>query len=119
MKNVKGNKKSANNLPDTVAGKTGEEAIVIEFRKVYKELYNMCDDTEALTELKKELELDITGEDSVWEISKLTGNVVKAASNRLWAGKGDVTGSYNRTVLICSVACHHETSLNKSKKLGA
>ena len=43
----------------------------------------MCDDTEALTELKKELELDIPGEDSVWEISKLTGNVVKAASNRL------------------------------------
>ena len=45
MKKIKGSKKAANNLPDTVAGKTGEEAIVREFRKVCQDLNNMSDDT--------------------------------------------------------------------------
>ena len=99
MKSIKGTKKAANNLPDTVAGKTGEEAIVTEFRKVYYELYNMCDDTEALRELKAELELDIAKEDSAWEIGKLTGSVVKIASKKLWSSKGDVTGSYNSDMI--------------------
>ena len=53
MKKTKGTKKGATCLPDTVAGKTGEENIVTEFRRVYQELYNMCDDGEALAKLKK------------------------------------------------------------------
>ena len=99
MKKIKGNKKSAVNLPDTVSCKTGEEAIVTEFRRVYHELYNMCDDSAALSELKKELEVDIELENSAWQVSKVTGSVVKEASKRLWAKKGDVTGSYNSDMI--------------------
>ena len=60
-----------------MAGKTGEEDIVTEFRRVYQELYNMCDDSEILAELKGQLELDIGQQSSAWEVSKVTGKVVK------------------------------------------
>ena len=99
MKKIKGAKKEATCLPDTVAGKTGEENIVTEFRRVYQELYNMCDDGDALAELKRELELDINQQSSAWEVSKVTGKVVKEASKRLLGNKGDVTGSYNSDMI--------------------
>ena len=99
MKKIKGNKKGVTCLPDTVAGKTGEEKIVTEFRRVYQELYNMCDDSVALAELRRELEDDIKNQSSAWEVSKVTGTVVKEASKRLLANKGDVTGSYNSDMI--------------------
>ena len=53
LKKIKGSKKSSEGLPDLVAGATGEKAIVEEFRKVYESLYNSCDTSEAMNELKK------------------------------------------------------------------
>ena len=99
MKKIKGKKMGATCLPDTVAVKTGEENIVTEFRRVYQELYNMCDDSVALAELRSELENDIKYESSSWEVSKVTGKVVKEASKRLLPNKGDVTGSYNSDMI--------------------
>ena len=99
MKKIKGAKKGATCLPDTVAGKTGEDNIVTEFRRVYQELYNLCDDADALAKLKRDLETDIGHQASAWEVSKVTGQVVKEASKRLLGNKGDVTGSYNRDMI--------------------
>ena len=47
----------------------------------------MCDDSDALA--------DIEGENSARHVIRVTGLVVKEAIKRLWAKKGDVTGSYN------------------------
>jgi hypothetical protein len=44
MKTIKGDKKSRT-LPDQVGEARGEEEIVEEFRKVYKDLYNSLDDS--------------------------------------------------------------------------
>jgi hypothetical protein len=99
MKKIKGGRKGITCLPDTVAGKTGEGDIVTEFRRVYQELYNMCDDDEALAELKGQLEVDIGQQSSAWEVAKVTGKVVKEASKRLLGNKGDVTGSYNSDMI--------------------
>jgi hypothetical protein len=98
MKNIKGVKRSSC-LSDMVAGKTGENSIVTEFRSVYQELYNLCDDSVAMAELKTELEEDIKHEDSTWQVNKVTGSVLKEASKKLQANKGDVTGSYNSDMI--------------------
>ena len=93
MKKIKGNKKS-NILPDQVGKAKGENEIVEEFRKVYEELYNSLDDSEALSQLKDEIEERSKKEESTHEVNKITGKAVKEASKRLNSGKGDVTGSY-------------------------
>ena len=59
----------------------------------------MCDDTEALAELKEALKLDIMAEDSISEIEKVTGPAVKNAARRIKPSKGDVTGSYNSDMI--------------------
>ena len=89
----------ASSLSDSVAGKSGEDSIVDEFRRVYSELYNMGDDSLVLTELKNQLEEDTKLEDSAWQINKITGSVVKEASSRLKAKKGVVTKSYNNDMI--------------------
>ena len=97
MKKIKGCKKDKSKLPDIVAGKSGEQSIAEEFRKVYFELYNMCDDSMGLADLKNLLDSDISNnkEDMIQEVKKVTGKVLKQAANRIKPGKGDVTGSYN------------------------
>ena len=52
MKEVKGSKKNSCNLPDNVAGVSGEDLIVEEFRAVYSALYNSFDTSEPMAELK-------------------------------------------------------------------
>ena len=98
MKTVKTAAK-ATKLPNTVEGKNSEEEIVEEFRKVYQELYNIEDDFLALEELKEALGIDVSSEQSVEEIDKVTSTAVKEASKRLKAGKGDVSGSYNSDLI--------------------
>ena len=94
MKKIKGGKKNSSTLPDQVGEARGEEEIVEEFRKVYKDLYNSLDDSEILKNMMEEIEKKSETEDSEAEVSKITGDAVKAASKRLKSGKGDVTGSY-------------------------
>ena len=65
-----------------------------EFKKVYEDLYNSLDDSEILKHLKEEIEEKAKAKESTTEVNKITGSVVKSASKRLRAGKGDVTGSY-------------------------
>ena len=93
LKKIKGSDKSGGSLPDIVAGATGETAIVEEFRQVYQSLYNSCNTSEAMEELKNLVENSIAA-DSALEADLVTGDVVKAAAGRLKPGKGDVSGSY-------------------------
>ena len=75
---MKGNKKQKATLPATVAGATGEEAFIEEFRKEYSALYNSHHDEEAMKKMTEELKAKVTDE---------SVGMVKP-------GKGDVTGSY-------------------------
>ena len=59
MKKIKGNKKMNNDLPDEVAGATGEASIVDKFCKVYEELYNSCGSSDVMASLKEELSMEI------------------------------------------------------------
>ena len=93
MAKIKGSKRTKQDLPDMVAGVTGETAIVEEFRKVYYNLYNSCNTSEAMSELRKIVQSEIN-HDSVLEINLITSDFVKAAVARLKSSKGDVTGSY-------------------------
>ena len=93
MAKVKGSKKFREDLPDVVSGVTGEGAIVEEFKKVYNELYNSFDTSEAMRELRGLVQGKVNL-DSVLEINLITVEVVQRAVARLKSGKGDITGSY-------------------------
>ena len=52
MKKITGAKNTHHDLPDIVAGASGEEHIVEEFRKMYQNLYNSCDTSEGIRSIK-------------------------------------------------------------------
>ena len=99
MKKIKGGKKSAESLPDMVAGATGENMIVEEFRKMYEELYISCDTRAEMDLLGQKLKSMISGT-SMEEVNMVTGSVVKEAAGRLKPGKGDVSGSYTSDAML-------------------
>ena len=99
MKSIKGSKKSSANLPDNVAGVSGEQLIVEEFRSVYSALYNSYDTSELMTELKAELNNKINA-DSIHEADKITGQVVKKAATRMKPDKSDVSGGFTSNAIL-------------------
>ena len=52
MKKVKGVNKGNHDLPDVVGGVSGQPQVVEEFRKVYYDLYNSCNTSETMSELR-------------------------------------------------------------------
>ena len=92
MKAVKGSKKTSCNLPDNVAGVSGEQLIVEEFRSVYSALYNSIDTTDQMSELKAQLN-SLIGPDAVDEADLITGQIVKKAATRMKPDNSDVRGS--------------------------
>ena len=99
MKKIKGDKKSSDNLPESVGGATGESFIVEEFRKMYEELYNSCDTRSAMDTLGEKIR-SMINDSSVEDVKLITGSVVKKAAVRLKPGKGDVTGSYTSDTIL-------------------
>ena len=99
MKAVKGSKKNACNLPDNVAGVSGEQLIVEEFRSVYSALYNSIDTTEPMSELKAQLN-NLIGPESVDEADLITGDVVKKAATRMKPDKSDVSGGFSSNAIL-------------------
>ena len=76
MKEVKGSKKTSSNLPDNVAGVSGEQLIVEEFWLVYSALYNSFDTSEQMAELKAQLN-SMIGAGTADDADLITGEVVK------------------------------------------
>ena len=101
MKKVRGGKKVCHDLPDEVAGASGEVNIVDKFCTVYEELYNSSGSKEALSNMKKEISNDIElGDAGVNEVNRITGDVVKAAACKMKPGKGDVSEGYSSDALL-------------------
>ena len=100
MKKIKGKKKSHEDLPDIVAGVSGEDQIVEEFRKVYQALYNSCDSSDGVEIIKDKLQNMIGNDISVHDTNLVTGQVLKEAACRMKPGKGDVSGSYTSDAIL-------------------
>ena len=100
MKKIKGFKKTRLDLPDEVAGANGEANIVEKFCEVYEELYNSSGSSDALLEIKEKLGGLIVGEESVVEVFKITGDIVKKAACKMKPGKGDVTEGYTSDAIL-------------------
>ena len=79
MKIVKIDSKGCVNLPDTVEGAEGQDEIIEKFREVYESLYNSAESEEAVKVIKNKLET-LIGTDSLAEVYKITGDVVKKAA---------------------------------------
>ena len=86
-------------LPDTVAGANGKEEIVEKFRMIYSGLYNSASTEAEMEVLHAKVKGMITPE-SVHQVSRITGSVVKAAVCSMKARKSDVSGCYTSDALL-------------------
>ena len=93
LKKTRGGKHTPD-LPENVAGASGEDEICQKFRQVYSDLYNSADTSEEMVAIKKQVEENID-EESFVEVSKITCHTVKAAASMMKKGKADVSGSYS------------------------
>ena len=99
MKKIRGNNKGNENLPDNVEGAEGQEEVVEKFREVYETLYNSAESS-ASVQLIKERLANTIGPESLLEVNKVTGEMVKKAATRIKPGKSDVSGAYTSDVLL-------------------
>ena len=100
LKNIRMGGKSSADLPDNVAGANGEEEIVAKFRDVYSSLYNSWGTQAEMVSIKEQLPFLMQTEDSLAEVQKLTGLVVKKAACKMKAGKSDVSGAFSSDALL-------------------
>ena len=97
MKKVKGGKKGGQSIPECVEGAQGTEEILEKFREVYEALYNSAGSVEAMAVIKESLST-LIDDNSINEVQKITGEVVKEACCRMKANKSDVSGSYTSDI---------------------
>ena len=86
-------------MPESLDGKSSEDEIIRKFKEVYEELYNSSESEDAMNVIKNKLK-EVINEDSINEVNKITGNIVKMACSKMKPGKTDVTGSYSSDVLL-------------------
>ena len=99
MKNIKKGRGGPPELPDTVAGGSGEEEIVEKFRLVYSTLYNSAGSEAELRVLSDKVQALITPE-AVDEVARVTGSTVKEAVCYMMKGKSDVSNSFTSDALL-------------------
>ena len=89
-------------VPESLDGKVTHDTILDRFRECYEELYNSAGTQHAMNIIKENLKNIIQGnrDQSVKEIQKVTGKLVKEACGRMLPGKTDVTEVYSSDVFI-------------------
>ena len=104
MKRIKGGKKTNLDLPENVAGASGEVNIVAKFRDFYEGIYNSSESNAAVEEIKAKIKAVLTSdqgaEDSLKEVHKLSGDIVKKAACRMKPKKGDVSESFTSDAIL-------------------
>ena len=88
-------------LPDTVAGANGEQEIVEKFRQVYSNLYCSASSDSEMEVLHEKVKEMITPE-SVQEVTRVTGAVVKEAVCHMEPRKSDVSSCFSSDALLNS-----------------
>ena len=86
-------------MPEEIDGETEPDKILDKFREVYETLYNSADTSDAMKVIKEKLETMI-GQNSLEEVDKITGNIVKQACAKIKPGKMDVSGGYTSDCLL-------------------
>jgi hypothetical protein len=99
MKKIKGGKNVHADLPECVAGVSGETNIMEAFKDVYSELYNLSSTSDQMLELKQLLHSEIS-ENSLHEVNRISGASVKEAACRMKPGKSDVSTSYTSDAIL-------------------
>jgi cyclophilin family peptidyl-prolyl cis-trans isomerase len=96
---IRGSKNKGQSMPEMIEGKTSDDEIVKKFKEFYGELYNSSESDDAMTIIKSKL-TELINEDSLSEVNKITGKVVKMACSKMKSGKSDVYGSFTSDVLL-------------------
>ena len=91
--------KSSNDLPENVAGANGEEEIVDKFRQVYQGLYSSSDSSSEMDNINAQIS-GLINPDSINEVLKVNGNIVKSAACKMKAGKSDVSEGYSSDAIL-------------------
>ena len=82
-----------------MAGANGESEIVEKFREVYQALYNSAGSQVEMDKIKAKLS-DMIRADSMGEVNKVTGAVVKEAASLMKAGKSDVSEGFTSDAIL-------------------
>ena len=90
MKKVQSGGGGVEELPDNVAGAEGEQEIVEKFREVYSALYNSASTATDEQTIKEKLQL-LIHQDSMVQVNRITGSIVKEAAGLMKSGKADVS----------------------------
>ena len=101
MKKTLGKKSVGNAMPESLEGEVSEEGILGKFKELYEALYNSCGTENAMAIIKDKLAAMIST-DSLAEVEKVTGEVVKKACLRMKPGKTDVSEAYSSDVFLNS-----------------
>ena len=99
MRKTLSKKCNGQTVPDSLEGKVTHDSILDKFRECYAELYNSACTSNAMTDIKRRLEVLINAS-SVVEVAKITGQIVKQACCRMKPGKLDVTEGYSSDALL-------------------
>ena len=86
-------------LPDVVGGANGEDQIVEKFRTIYSGLYNSAGTAEEMAALHEKVKM-LINPNSVKEVHRVTGTIVKEAMCKMKPHKSDVTSSYTSDALL-------------------
>ena len=86
-------------MPDHIDSANGPQEIGDLFKCVYEDLFNSAASVEAMNKLKLNLNASI-GLDSLQEVNKISGAVVKEACSLMKPGKSDVSGRFTSDTLL-------------------
>ena len=102
MRNTMNRKDHGQSIPESLDGKVTHDSILERFRECYEELYNSAGTEHAMDIIKEKLQniLKENNHESVKEVNKVTGKLVKQACSRMLPGKTDVTEVYTSDVFL-------------------
>ena len=92
-------KNSGQTVPESLEGKVTHDSILEKFKECYEDLFNSAGTQGAMTKIKERLE-ELISSNSIHDVEKVTGAVVKLACSRMKPGKMDVSESYSSDVLL-------------------
>ena len=94
--------RSDESIPDSLEGNVTHESILEKFRECYSELYNSAGTSKEMVVIKSEIDklINLSRNESYYEVKKITPNVVKDAAKLLKPNKTDVSGCYTSDVFL-------------------
>ena len=93
MKKIKCCKSKGQVMPEEIEGETEPDLILNKFKEVYENLYNSAGTDNAMTTIKEKLKT-LIDHNSIFEVNKITGKLVKQACSKMKPHKMDVSGGY-------------------------